>query len=155
MKNILLILIWVIVLCSGALASGYIQDGLCKVFLGQENGFLFILENQHDIVRDGAVFQFYETGEVEKMAWYRNGEKEGTSRLFWSDGQLRSLLKYRSGLLHGQVYHYDRQGRPQMEFIYSNGFLTGIGYYNEEGVFKNRVRYENGTAVEIFDNEPE
>lgn len=153
MRKILLAVIWMGILSCAALAGGQIQDGLCKVFLGDNDSVLFILEMQRDTLREGAVFQFFQNGDVEKVAWYENGILEGASRSFWADGKVKSFLEYRSGVLDGRVGQYDRQGRPQMELTYSQGRLNGMGYYYEDGILKNTVMYEYGKAVHIADTE--
>jgi len=149
MKRIIIGFILVVMFASGAWAKGRIQDGLCKVYLRDGQDFLFMIEMQRDAKRDGAAFQFYPNGEVEKMAWYRNGILDGTYRAFWSDGTQRSLLDYHNGIPDGRAYHYDRKGRLQCQLGYSQGRLSGTGYYYEDGALDKTVEYRKGRAVQI------
>lgn len=151
MKNIMYIVVLVMLTSSAALASGSVQDGLCKVFLPGEGQPLFILEMQRNMVRDGAVFQFYDTGEVEKIAWYSHGDLDGTFRSFWTDGRLKSLADYKAGVRHGRLHSYDRSGNPQIKMHYVDGVLEGKGYYYDDGVLDKTVVYEQGSAMAVID----
>lgn len=149
MKKTIFITLWVVLMSPFVCGAGHIEDGLCKVFSGDDQSFLLILETQKQGEREGVSFQFYENGEVEKMSWYDGGKLHGASQGFWADGKAKFLMDYHSGILNGRVQVYDRQGRPQMELSYQHGRAQGEGFYYEEGVLAQTVVYENGAAVKI------
>lgn len=148
-KKVILGVLIVFVFASSVLAKGEIQDGLCKVFSGENNENLFIVEMQKDSQRGGIALQFYLDGDIEKIAWYVNGVLHGTFRSFWSDGQRKAVLDYRNGVLDGRAYQYDRNGQPQFELSYFKGLRDGMGYYYEDGVLRETVIYQQGRAFSI------
>lgn len=92
------VLLLVLVVCP-AMSKGVVQDGLCKVFLAQEQGkrYLFTVDMQQNNQSDGVAFQFYPFGDIEKIAWYADGVLHGTYRSFWKTGDERIVINYQHG----------------------------------------------------------
>ncbi|MEW5895145.1 MAG: hypothetical protein AB1650_05255 [Candidatus Omnitrophota bacterium] len=148
MNRFLILIILFVLISAPSMAKGHISDGLLKVYASGEDGpFLMLIEMRRQSLRDGLSAQFYNTGLIEKMGWYKQEVLEGVYQSFWPDGKQKSVLDYKNGLLNGRVNLYDESGRPEIMLTYEKGVLHGQGEYYENGVLTRTVIYDHGWAM--------
>ena len=90
---------------------------------------------------EGKKTTYYKNNVVAEEVTYKNGLKEGVSKIYSFTGVLLKELPYQNDQLHGKVIYYDGKGAIEIEGNYKNGLKDGVWKY-----------YKNGTLIkeEVF-----
>jgi len=111
------------------------------------NGLVSTITHYKDGLKNGALVQANDRGEIELVAYYINGELEGAYKKF-----IRSKIKeesfYSNGKLEGMRKQFYDDGSIQVESNYVNGKRDGFEkYYDQEGNVTIEYEYKNGDRV--------
>ena len=86
--------------------------------------------------------QYFESGQVKQIAYYRGGQLNGTLTMYYENGQRESEWDYVDGALEGMVRLYRENGRLKSEGSYRNGQFLSKKNYDPEG----KLIYEENSA---------
>jgi uncharacterized protein (TIGR02145 family) len=100
---------------------------------------------------------FYESGKLESVGNYKDGEQNGKWEWYYESGKLKSVGNYKDGKAHGESRGFYEDGKLQSVGNYKNWILDGKQEtYGEDGKLKAVVIYKNGAIedgkVEKYDN---
>ena len=96
-------------------------------------------------IPDGPVKEFYESGSLKEVAYYKNNKREGTSKWYYENGILQGERTFKDDILEGIIKWYYTTGSLGTEFNYKNGLLEGLTkLYWENGNIKAEHNYLNG-----------
>ena len=88
----------------------------------QERNGIAYLPNETEPF-SGKATSYYENGQLELEANYKNGELHGLVRNWYENGQLKFEANYENGELHGLVRNWYENGQLEFEANYKNGEL--------------------------------
>ena len=102
--------------------------------------------NLHQIVKNGAIKEYYDNGKLKHEAFYINGKIEGNAKYYYNTGRLQREEYYENGIRKGIWKSYYNSGKiefvqPFNEFGQYHGKL--ISYY-ENGQIRLMQELENG-----------
>ena len=76
---------------------------------------------------------------------YKNGKKNGPSRIEMEPGINEIIMNYKDDLLFGECIQYYRNGSVMNVMNYSDGVLNGpFNSYSENGMLQLSANYKNG-----------
>lgn len=88
---------------------------------------------------------WYESGQVESVQLYENGELNGPAKWYFPDGKLKKEGGYENGLGQGDWTFYYPNGQVLSKGKYFHNKMTGKWVeYNEDGSKKSEGNYDNG-----------
>ncbi len=119
--------------------------------------------------KEGESYYYYNTGELQRIVPYEQGDRQGIGKEFDKDSTIITLVQYNDDFVvsRERINRTDAYGRKQGTYktFYENGqlkkeenYLDGQlnGYYREydrEGELIQAMRYEGGAIVEEIDEE--
>lgn len=77
-------------------------------------------------IPDGVVKEFFFNGSVREEVYYKNGKKEGVSKLYDDKGVVRAEFNFRRGMQEGLSRTYYPTGELLKEISFKNGKLEGV-----------------------------
>ena len=113
---------------------------------------------------EGITQKFYENGQLNEQAHYKNGQLQGIWEEFHENGQLKVQRNYKDGkIADGLAEEYHEDGQLEVKENYKDGEVHGLseeyhenGQLSEKGNYKNDIRhglleqyYENGQEYSI------
>jgi len=104
----MLIVCFLVMGTTTAYASGTIEDGLYRFYVGQK-GPLMSLSYYRDLKQDGCLFEYYDNGDIQQQSWFKAGKLNGATKFFYKNGQLKKLVMFDEGRVVS-VKLYDQQG---------------------------------------------
>lgn len=141
-------IIWCLGLPGTAAAWGVIQDGLDKIY--DSDQALSDLATFRANQKDGAVFEYYKTGDIKRLVNYRDGKLHGTDKVFYENGKVWVRREFRAGQLQGKTRQYYPNGNLCVEINYVNNTPHGEArYYAEDGTLKQITTYRVGQVLHI------
>jgi uncharacterized protein len=101
------------------------QDDCCncngKIIRYYENGKIKEqFTNLGNLTQDTSK-SWFDNGQLEYYAYFKNGKEEGNSEWFYSNGAKKTKGQYIKGLLEGDVFHWDSLGKVTAVETYKNG----------------------------------
>jgi antitoxin component YwqK of YwqJK toxin-antitoxin module len=83
---------------------------------------------------NGPVTLYFETGQINEIRSYKNGEMDGTWTTWNEAGVKIGLANYKENLKHGDWFIWDDEGTLRFEMHYTRGKKTGVWkMFNEKG----------------------
>jgi antitoxin component YwqK of YwqJK toxin-antitoxin module len=93
----------------------------------------------------GICNQYYESGSLEGVFSYSNGQLQGESTFYHENGNLYWSAFYNEGKRDGKVTYYDANGIKTKEIQLKKDVLEGVSYeYHKNGELKKLVYHSNG-----------
>lgn len=90
---------------------------------------------KHDMsLLNGTVETYYENGQLDERAKFKNGRLHGRYEMYFKNGQLEQRAKFKNGRINGLHEMYFKSGQIEFESNFKNRQLHGT----------ERVWYENG-----------
>ena len=74
-----------------------------------------------DVPLTGLVKRYYENGNLEREITYKNGKKNGFSKLYDDDGVLKSMGIFQAGIAEGVYVEYGENGVLAKEINFQKG----------------------------------
>jgi antitoxin component YwqK of YwqJK toxin-antitoxin module len=94
---------------------------------------------------------FYESGELHKVYYEKNGKLHGKFKQYYKNGQLEATAFFKNGLCSGTNFWYSEEGNITKESSFLNGMLHGVTkYYNSNSIEK-EAHFTNDTLVKIIE----
>jgi len=94
------------------------------------------------VTRPKRMLQKYESGEIRKKFFIKNGIKVGTEKVFFRSGKLNKVKEYQNGQLNGVVVTLYESGAKYIEANYHNGARVGnCTIFEEDGSVKEIKQY--------------
>lgn len=94
---------------------------------------------------DGECIWYFNDGDIEKIASYKNGKENGKCLQFWDSKALKIECFYNNGKLNGSCKIYNDDGILVNERIYKNDSIDGISKdYSDDGILQLECTYKNG-----------
>lgn len=141
MKNILILLLFLILTCLGSLyAQGYDEDQLTM---------------QQYTLPQGAVLESSLTVN-DSISYLSDKPFTGTAYSLFPDNKLQLVEQFKNGMKHGIMYVWYPDGKPQLMSFYRYGHLNGRfkGWYQFGGIIYDLVmRDGHYTGDELYDSE--
>jgi antitoxin component YwqK of YwqJK toxin-antitoxin module len=135
------------------------QSGLNKVVLNHENGSVQELYyiTKAEQKKQGEYKRFYETGELEELAFFENDRLTGVRTIFSPDGKEIIKETHVNGLYHGLYESYFDNGEIEQKGSYIKNSMSGIWeIFYPNGQLKESVTFsdneENGPFKEFYEN---
>ena len=75
-------------------------------------------------VKDGLTKMFYQSGNLSHTSWYENGLKEDTGKWYYEEGQLFRSTPYKRDTIDGIQIQYFRTGKLKAKIGYKKGLRT-------------------------------
>lgn len=75
-------------------------------------------------VKEGVTKMYYLSGNLSHTSWYRNGLKEDTGKWYYEEGQLFRATPYRRDTIDGIQMQYFRSGMVKAKIGYKKGLRT-------------------------------
>lgn len=107
--------------------------------------------------KQGRWFTFYETGNLQSEAGYKDNLKHGYYKEYAENGDLIKILKYSDGILQQEAAEiqkldiqneYYSNGKVKISAMFRNGVPEGIlRQYDSTGVVEKAFLYKNGQVV--------
>lgn len=72
-------------------------------------------------VKHGIRKQYYLTGILKSVTWYKNDQINRTCKYYYESGKIQMVVPMRNGKEHGKCEIYDENGQLQTVEIYENG----------------------------------
>ena len=114
----------------------------------QTNTKEFTLLSRLPEVKNGLVFDWYETREKKEETTYQNGIKNGPSRRWYKNGQLKQKCSFLEDRYHGSFQSWYDDGKLRAEGSYLEGKHDGEWIlYDRDGNKMPSIYYENGVEV--------
>lgn len=110
-----------------------------------------------DSVRNGPYESYYDNGQLQEKAFYRNGLLDGERVLYFENGQSEIVEHYLEGRMHGPYEVYYASGAPLLKQVFDRDTLRGesLRFY-ENGQLEEKVFFvdnlENGPFQEFHEN---
>ena len=82
---------------------------------------------------DGLCSYFNADGGIQERSYYKQGIKNGTSKLYYPNRSFKSVINYKDGKLDGMIDIYDKDGQLIGRMKYKKGKLTHGYCVNSEG----------------------
>ena len=132
-----------------------VQDGPFKIYY--ENGQVQAEANYKNGLLHGPSKKYYKNGQLEGEGAYKNGELDGPYRTYYASGQLKSEGANKGGKAEGPSKAYYESGQLSSSGVCKNGHLDGIAKaYYENGQTQEETYYKNGKLEgqqkEYYDN---
>jgi len=108
---------------NGMCVNGW-RNGLHRVWY--ENGQLQYEANFKDGKVDGLYRDWYEDGQLQYETNCKDGYLDGLNRGWYENGQLYFTKNYKYGMKHGIMRHWFRNGQLMVEYNYKDGKSNGI-----------------------------
>lgn len=94
------------------------------------------------VIRPKRILQMYDSGEIRKVYFLKNGAKVNTETIFYRSGKRNKLKEYKDGQLSGLVVTLYESGAKYIEANYENGSLVGdYKIFEEDGSIKEIKKY--------------
>jgi len=77
-------------------------------------------------VPDGLITQYYDSGKVRAEINYKNGKREGKSRMYFENGVVEEEINFKNDIRHGTYRRYNKDWSLQTELVFENGALSKI-----------------------------
>jgi len=141
----------VLLLCLGApaMADGVAADGFYAVYAAA-SGPLDLFSYQRGFVRDGYHFEYYDTGNVKHIAFYRNGRPDGLEIGYYENGLVFFRENFKNGKRDGKSLHYYPDGLLKLSVQYYNGVPDGEArFYTQSGYLEKINVYDDGRITRL------
>ncbi len=100
-----------------------------------------------DGIQQGAYFEIDDRGQLQKVAYYGNGQLNGDWKQF-NHTRIKEERHYANGKIDGMVKIYYDNGKILEEGQYAKGLRNGISkWYDQEGNVTIEYEYNNGELV--------
>ncbi len=87
--------------------------------LVERNGVTYQIDSDEPFT--GRSVRFYENGQLENRADYKDGQKEGLSEWFWENGNLGQRGNLKDGKKNGLLEAFNQRGELLRSVHYKNG----------------------------------
>ena len=93
----------------------------------------------------GKYKQYYESGTIKTIGYYKNGELHGPYATYYESGLAKSMIEYKEDEYHGAYVEYFEDGTPSSRGKYKNGHRDGeyVKFY-ENGDYYCKLSYTDG-----------
>jgi antitoxin component YwqK of YwqJK toxin-antitoxin module/S1-C subfamily serine protease len=94
------------------------KQGFLKDF--DKSGKLnFVKKHQNGLLLSDE--SFYDSGKTEYIWIYKDGKRNGTSKMFYESGEVKKVWNYLNGKLNGKSFTFFRNGNEAEAYDYKNG----------------------------------
>ena len=94
--------------------------------------------------RDGITRVYFESGKLQGETSYKDGNMEGITRMYYESGRLEKEISLKNNKLNGITRGYFENGKPQGEISYKDGNKEGIAkIYYESGTLQSETSYKD------------
>lgn len=73
----------------------------------------------------GKYEEFYPTGELKQLGYFKNGLKESVWKTWFSNGEISSLYNFKNGEKHGEYFRYSITGKVTAQGKFCRGTKVG------------------------------
>ncbi len=116
--------------------------------LGQNDGTLVSEEEYRDGIRNGISRIFFLQGGVAQILTWKDGVREGPWEEYYSDGKIKATGTYRNNEKEGAFRAFYLSGKPLLVGQYLQGHPDGTWiYYEEDGTISKQETWEEGMLV--------
>jgi antitoxin component YwqK of YwqJK toxin-antitoxin module len=144
MKKLALVLGLVLTLAAGS----YAQSEQKVYTLGVDTNYnekFGVMSDTRGKPITGKVVSYYKDGKIETESLFKNGKREGLSKLFYENGNLKMKIPYKNNAAEGLAEIYYESERIMYESFFKKGKKEGLEkYYYENGKIRHEINYENG-----------
>jgi len=117
-------------------------------FFSQNDGTLVSEEEYRDGIRNGISRIFFLQGGVAQILTWKDGVREGPWEEYYSDGKVKAIGTYRNNEKEGAFRAFYLSGKPILVGQYLQGHPDGTWiYYEEDGTISKQETWEKGTLV--------
>ena len=85
-------------------------------------------------MKEGKQIEYYENGNIEYEAYFKNNLKNGIESGFFPSGKIESFGIYSNGKQSGKFYEYYESGLIKKESFYEDDLLVSETTYDEQGI---------------------
>ncbi len=122
-------------------------------FFNEYDGGLVSEESYKNGLKEGMSKIFNPSGTLSEHFYYKNGQKSGLWEQFYLDSHLKLRGAYLNGEKHGTLNIYYNSGQVMISGHYLAGHQDGIWiYYNEKGELTKKEIYNNGVLLKSEEN---
>jgi len=108
----------------------------------------FVQKYENDLMLSDE--SFYDSGKTEYIWIYKDGKRDGTSKMFYETGEVKKVWNYLNGKLNGKSFTFFRNGNEAEADDYKNGEIInthvkdkfGNTIYKSNDVNKSLSRYQ-------------
>lgn len=80
---------------------------------------------------------FFNSKQINKHVFYKNGEPHGLATFYWPNGELKQVSYWKNGLGEGLFKFYYNDGSLHQEYYMKNGLKNGLAFeYHTNGLIK-------------------
>jgi antitoxin component YwqK of YwqJK toxin-antitoxin module len=95
-------------------------------------------------IPDGLVKESFMDGALQEEAYYKNGKKDGVTKLYNKKGVLRGEFNFENGKQEGLSKTYHTNGELFKEIMFKNGKLEGVNKeYTKDGKLLFEANFKN------------
>lgn len=117
-------------------------------FFNEYDGGLVSSETYKNGIREGVSKIFYADGSVSETFNYKNGLKSGLWEQFYLDGKLKLRGSFVNGEKQGSLTIFYNSGQAMISGHYLAGHQDGTwNYYTEKGELTKQELYDKGTLI--------
>ena len=148
MKRILSIMVfWGLILCGVSCKDEGIKNVVEKEFY--PSGKLGVEISYKDGKREGFSRMYYESGQLKEEGFYKNDKMEGFYRKYYESGKIAQEVMYKNDLKEGEEKKYRPTGDVEYIDTYKDGKRIARKEYDEKGnLFEGAMqRYENDAVA--------
>lgn len=141
---------------SRKMAAGWYKDekkeGLWQ-FYSEKDGSLASEENFRQGKKEGPSRVYYPDGTLAETSLWKEGLLNGPSEQFYTDGRLKLRVTYLQGEKHNEFFSWFPDGKVMISGRYYMGHPDGEWlYYNEAGKRIRMEKYDKGQLLESIEN---
>jgi len=119
------------------------KEGFLKDF--DKSGKLnFVQKYQNDLMLSDE--SFYDSGKTEYIWIYKDGKRNGTSKMFYESGEVKKVWNYLNGKLNGKSFTFFRNGNEAEADDYKNGEIINTHVKDK---FGNTIYKSNSVNKEL------
>ena len=103
---------------------------------------------QEKVPYTGVVETYSIRGILEEKTEFKDGKKNGISKIYYPNGKLASEASFKDNIQVGVQKDYYENGKVKYEFSYKNGQIDGVAKeYYPNGKIKVEEPYKNGKVI--------
>jgi TonB family protein len=107
--------------------------------------YILIVAAAYVYPQNDSVVTYFDNGNIESIAHYKNGVRDGEAKFYRENGNIKQELSYFNGRVNGLVLNYDETGTLREMFSIENGKREGpASYFDSTGVYTKDIFYTEG-----------
>lgn len=127
----------------------------CKVYYENENlkKLVLVKLDTTKYTSKRLIYEYYETGELEKITEAKDNKINGTIKSFYKNGNISRKYNQINGIINGEIIEYHKTGGiKSIGFVKNNLFQKNIKQYDERGKLFKTIIIEKGVAIDTIAN---